>query len=123
MSFCILDDFFSFFKEKWLFGYSWSTLLWYRCYYPHQSRGALFPVCGILFFFFFSSTFCIFKNYIFAILHFHNCCPHLIFVFQKILKLQIKQIIYICFKFVFLQGFKALIILGSNGSTENLMNL
>ena len=31
----------------WVFGYSWSTLLWYRCYYPHQSRDALSPVCGI----------------------------------------------------------------------------
>ena len=29
------------------FWYSWSTLLWYRCYYPHRSRDALSPVCGI----------------------------------------------------------------------------
>ena len=26
---------------------SWSTLLWYRCYYPHRSRDALSPICGI----------------------------------------------------------------------------
>ena len=25
----------------------WSTLLWHRCYYPHRSREALSPVCGI----------------------------------------------------------------------------
>ena len=25
----------------------WSTLLWHRCYYPHRSRDALSPVCGI----------------------------------------------------------------------------
>ena len=24
--------FFLFFKKNWVFGYSWSTLLWYRCY-------------------------------------------------------------------------------------------
>ena len=30
-------------------GYSWSTLLWHRCYYPHRSRDALSPVCGIFF--------------------------------------------------------------------------
>ena len=29
-------------------------LLWHRCYYPHQSRGALSPICGI---FFLSTTF------------------------------------------------------------------
>ena len=27
----------------------WSTLLWHRCYYPHWSRDALSPVCGIFF--------------------------------------------------------------------------
>ena len=27
--------------------YSWSSLLWYRCYYPHQLRDALSPVCEI----------------------------------------------------------------------------
>ena len=27
----------------------WSTLLWHRCYYPHRSRDALSPVCGIFF--------------------------------------------------------------------------
>ena len=25
----------------------WSTLLWHWCYYPHRSRDALSPVCGI----------------------------------------------------------------------------
>ena len=35
------------FQKNWVFGYSWSTLLWYRCYYPHRSRDALSPVCGI----------------------------------------------------------------------------
>ena len=29
------------------FGYSWSTLLWHRCYYPQRSRDALSPICGI----------------------------------------------------------------------------
>ena len=38
---------FSVFQKNWVFGYSWSTLLWYRCYYPHRSRDALSPVCGI----------------------------------------------------------------------------
>ena len=38
---------FSVFQKKFVFGYSWSTLLWYRCYYPHRSRDALSPVCGI----------------------------------------------------------------------------
>ena len=28
----------------------WSTILWHRCYYPHRSRDALSPVCGIFFF-------------------------------------------------------------------------
>ena len=27
----------------------WFTLLWHRCYYPHRSRDALSPVCGIFF--------------------------------------------------------------------------
>ena len=49
LSFCILDDFFHFSKKSGL-GYSWSTLLWHRCYYPHRSRDALSPVCGIFFF-------------------------------------------------------------------------
>ena len=40
---------FSVFQKNWVFGYSWSTLLWYRCYYPHRSRDALSPVCGIFF--------------------------------------------------------------------------
>ena len=38
---------FSVFQKNRVFGYSWSTLLWHRCYYPHQSRDALSPVCGI----------------------------------------------------------------------------
>ena len=25
----------------------WKTHLWHRCYYPHRSRDALSPVCGI----------------------------------------------------------------------------
>ena len=46
LSFCVFDNFFlSNFQENWVFGYSWSTLLWYRCYYPHRSRDALSPVC------------------------------------------------------------------------------
>ena len=40
---------FSVFQKNWVFGYSWSTLLWYRCYYPHRSRDALSPVCGIFY--------------------------------------------------------------------------
>ena len=38
---------FSFFQIFLVFRFS--TLLWYRCYYPHQSRDALSPVCGIFF--------------------------------------------------------------------------
>ena len=38
---------FSVFQNIWVFGYSWSTLLWYRCYYPHRSRDSLSPVCRI----------------------------------------------------------------------------
>ena len=38
---------FSVFQKNWVFGYSWSTLLWYRCYYPHRSRELVSPVCGI----------------------------------------------------------------------------
>ena len=37
----------SVFQTYWVLGYSWSTLLWYRCYYSHRSRDALSPVCGI----------------------------------------------------------------------------
>ena len=29
--------------------FSWSTLLWYRCYYSHRSRDSMSPVCGIFF--------------------------------------------------------------------------
>ena len=38
---------FSVFQKKCFFGYCWSTLLWYWCYYPHRSRDDLSPVCGI----------------------------------------------------------------------------
>ena len=38
---------FSFFQKNWVLGYTWSTLLWYRCYYLHRSRDSLSPVCGI----------------------------------------------------------------------------
>ena len=34
---------FSFFFNQ-SFGFSWFTLLWYRCYYPYRSRDALSPV-------------------------------------------------------------------------------
>ena len=44
---------FSIKKKKWVFGYSWSTLPLYWCYYPHRSRDALSPVCGIFLTFFF----------------------------------------------------------------------
>ena len=40
---------FSVFSKIWVFGYSWSTLPWYWCYYPHRSRDALSPVCGIFY--------------------------------------------------------------------------
>ena len=40
---------FSVFQKNWVFCYSWFTLLWYWCYYPHRSRDALSPVCGIFF--------------------------------------------------------------------------
>ena len=36
--------------DYWVFGYFWTTLLWHRCYYPHRSRDALSPVCGIFFY-------------------------------------------------------------------------
>ena len=32
-----------------VFVYSWSTLLWYRCYYPHRSRDLMSPIWGIFF--------------------------------------------------------------------------
>ena len=35
------------FQKNRVLGYSWSTLLWYRCYYPHWSGDALSPVCWI----------------------------------------------------------------------------
>ena len=35
--------FLPFFKKKMVFWYSWSTLMWHRCYYPHRSRDALSP--------------------------------------------------------------------------------
>ena len=37
---------FSVFQKNWVLGYSWSTLLWYRCYYLHWSSEALSPICG-----------------------------------------------------------------------------
>ena len=40
---------FSVFQKNPILWYSWSTLLWDRCYYPHQSRDALSPQCGIFF--------------------------------------------------------------------------
>ena len=43
--------FFFRFKKNWVFGYSWSTLPWYWCYFPHRSRDALSPVNGIFFFY------------------------------------------------------------------------
>ena len=46
ITFSVLDYFFRF-KFFFVFVYSWSTLLWYRCYYPHQSRDSMSPVCGI----------------------------------------------------------------------------
>ena len=46
---------FSVFQKIWVLEYSWSTLLWYRCYYPHRSRDALSPVCGM---------FCMYLKYI-----------------------------------------------------------
>ena len=36
-------------KKFFLLILPWSTLLWHRCYYPHRSRDALSPVCGIFF--------------------------------------------------------------------------
>ena len=38
---------FSVFQKVWVFRYSWSTLIWCRCYYPHWLRDALSTVCGI----------------------------------------------------------------------------
>ena len=38
---------FSVFQKNQDFGYSWSTLLWYQCYYLHQLGDALSPACGI----------------------------------------------------------------------------
>ena len=40
---------FSVFQKNRVLGYSWSTPLWHRCYYPHRSRDAFSPVCGIFF--------------------------------------------------------------------------
>ena len=51
--------FFVFLKNRVL-GYSWSTLLWHRCYYPHRSRDALSPVCGIFHLHFWKSYFLFF---------------------------------------------------------------
>ena len=43
----------------------WSTLLWHPCYYPHRSRDALSPVCGI----FILTTFCISQKSLFNTFH------------------------------------------------------
>ena len=43
--------FFSVFQKNQVLGYSLSTLLWHRCYYPHRSRDSVSPVCGIFYFF------------------------------------------------------------------------
>ena len=40
---------FSVFQKNRVLGYSWSTLLWHRCYYPHRSRDSVSPVCGIFY--------------------------------------------------------------------------
>ena len=40
---------FSVFQQNQVLGYSCSTLLWYWCFYPHRSRDALSPVCGIFY--------------------------------------------------------------------------
>ena len=39
--------FFQFLIFFLVFVYSWSTLLWYQCYYPHRSRDFMSPVRGI----------------------------------------------------------------------------
>ena len=57
---------FLFFKKNHVFGYSWSTLLWYRCYYPHLSRDALSPVCKIFIIFI----------WFFLICYFLELCSH-----------------------------------------------
>ena len=67
LSFCVLEDFLRF-SKKWVFGYSWSTLPWYKCYYPHRSRDALSPVCGIFFLFLSLSNLTLPKKIIFFIL-------------------------------------------------------
>jgi hypothetical protein len=41
-----LDNFFCFYFF-FVFVYSWSTLLWHRCYYPHRSRDSMSLVCRI----------------------------------------------------------------------------
>ena len=51
------------YKTGWVLGYSWSTLLWHRCYYPHRSRDALSPVCGILKKFLFACFFAFWNLY------------------------------------------------------------
>ena len=48
---------FSVFQKNRVFCYSWSTLVWHRCYYLHRWRDALSPVCGIFFFFFMLHTY------------------------------------------------------------------
>ena len=54
-----------------VFGYSWSTLLWHRCYYPHRSRDALSPVCRIFL------HVLIKRNSIKYPCYYHHCFGHL----------------------------------------------
>ena len=49
LEFLCFGWFFPFFQKIWAFGYSWSTLLWYWCYYLHRSRDDLSPICGIFY--------------------------------------------------------------------------
>ena len=66
---------FSVFQKNQVFWYSWSTLLWHRCYYPHRSRDALSPVCGI------------FSNYLSALkssfTHFFNFLNTLLIILMQ----------------------------------------
>ena len=62
---------FSVFQNIQVVGYSWSTRLWYCCYYPHQSRDALSPVCRFFYFNF----------YFFSII---NSFPKCFYTFQVI---------------------------------------
>ena len=64
---------FSSFQKNLFLGYSWSTLLWYRCYYPHRSRDPLSPVCGIFCWLFVGSQWII--RWSFVQMNYRNeCC-------------------------------------------------